>query len=621
MATTTSSAFVPSDPEAIYRRLRTILISSEDPYIKQAWQTALQNSTTERLLRTFVHAVEQAQYSIGRATEERHIDTALLESSIRAILRDMDVRAMRNIPAGLAVYVSRSSDASTTLVIPAFSQFTGGGKTFYTRYPIKFGVGERVAQARIYIGTIKNDSFVSTGEDFQVWLSPEDNFRVSDGREVYNGIEYSDLIVRVAGTPVRVTEYDQWWDMIKEADKAIKDTTTQDGRCQLTFGNGAYGYLPPANSVVQIQYITTDGSSDNSGVFSSNLTMMGNPSITAYPVTTGSGTSQTTAKIDGGADKIPASTYRKTGPLLYASAGTAVRRKSTQAWALNYPGVADALVLGQSKTNPTDRRYLNVLDVCLLKGGVGIDPDDYLMSAGEASGWTQYFNKRRPGVPGYLRFHAPVPSSPDIELVLECESYVTLALAEQAAQQAIENLYKYGPGTLRRTIMQSELYDSAKYATQGIRAVRMNGIGTDLVSYARAPTLSLLEESDVGSKISSGEYVFYVLSECTVYEGNVALTELSAPSNAMVYNAVGVANPTLAFTPVVGARGYKVYCRRPNTNTYNLVKQLDSHTHQFTLTPSDSFDPSEMPTNQPTAFRFPKLGNLKISAIYVDSEW
>lgn len=621
MTTTTSSAFVSSDPEAIYRRLRAIMISSEDPYIKQAWQIALQNSTAERLLRTFVRAVEQAQYSIGRATEERHIDTALLESSIRAILRDMDVRTMRNIPAGIAVYVSRSSDATTSEVVPAFSQLTGGGKTFYTRYPITFGVGERVAQARIYVGTIKNDSFISSGEDFQLWLSPEDNFRVSDGREVYKGIEYADLIVRVAGTPVRVTEYDQWWDMIKDTDKAVKDNTTQDGRCQLTFGNGAYGYLPPANSQVQIQYVTTEGSSDNSGIFSSNLVMIGNPAITAYPVTTGTGTTQTTAKVDGGADKVPVSTYRKTGPLLYASAGTAVRRKSTQAWALNYPGVADALVLGQSKTNPTDRRYMNVLDVCLLKGGVGIDPNDYQMSAGEASGWTQHFNKRRPGVPGYLRYHTPIPSSPDLELVLECESYVTLALAEQAAQQAIQSLFQYGPGTLRRTILLSELFDYAKYSTQGIRYVRMNGISTDLVSYARAPALSLLSESEVGAKLALGEYVFYVLSECTVYEGTVALTELSSASNAMVYNAIGNANPTLVFTPVVGARAYKVYCRRPNTNTYNLVKELDSHTHQFTLTPSDNFGPSEMPTNQPTAFRFPKLGNLKISAVYLDSEW
>lgn len=621
MTTTTSSAFVPSDPEAIYRRLRSIMVSSEDPYIKAAWATALKNSTAERLLRTFVRAVEQAQYSIGRATEERHLDTALLESSIRAILRDMDVRTMRNIPAGLNVYVSRSSDTSITEVIPAFSQFTGGGKTFYTRYPITFGVGERVVQARFYIGTVKNDSFVSDGSDFKVWLSPDGDFTVSDGRESYKGVEYSDILVRVAGTPVRVTEYDQWWDMIKDSDKAVKDGTTADGRCQLTFGDGSYGYKPPQNALVQIQYIVTNGSSDNSGTFQSNLVMLGNTNMTAYPVTTGSGTVQATAKVDGGADKVAASTYRKTGPLLYASAGNAVRRKSSQAWAINYPGVADALVLGQSKTNPNDRRYLNVLEVCILKGGEGIDPEDYKMSAAEASGWMAHFNKRRPNVPGLMVFREPIPSSPDIELVLECENYVTLALAESAALQAIQDLYQYGPGTLRRTITQSELFDVAKYSTQGIRIVRMNGVGTDLVTYARAPALSLYGESESGAKLSAGDYVFYVLSVCDVYEGSTAITELSAPSNALVYNATGAANPVISFTPQVGAKAYRVYCRKPNSDTYNQIAELDSRTYKLDIKPDMNFSGAEMPTSKPTAFRFPKLGNLKISAVYVSSEW
>lgn len=621
MTTTTSSAFTPSDPNSIYRRLHAILQSSEDPEIRRAWGTSLKQGTAERLLQTFVRAVEMSQYSIDRATEERHLDTAMLESSIRAILRDMDVRAMRKIPAGIDVYVSRSTDPSVSEVVPAFSQFTGGGKTLYSRYPIIFGAGESVVQARLYVGTIRTAAFTSSGQDFQEWLSPEGNFTVSDGRESHNGVEYSDTIVKVSGTPVRVSEHDQWWDMLQDSDKAVKDRTTSDGRCQLVFGDSKYGYLPPAGALVQVQYVVTNGAADNVGVFNSNMALVNNPSITAYPITVKVGGVIKTSSITGGANEIPADTYRKTGPLLFASSGSAIRRKTAQAWAVNYPGVADALVLGQSKVNPSDRRYMNVLQACILKGGEGIDPNDYTMSASEASGWLQHFNRRRPNVSGHIIFNSPIPSSPNLDIVLECMPYVTLALAEEAARQAITDLYAYKPGTLRGTILVSDLSDAAKYSTEGIKGVRHNGSINDLVTYARSPQLSLSGEPTDGDKVQAGEYVFYALSICEVYEGSELLVERSSPSNPIVYNAMGTSNPQLTIKPVVGAIGYEIYCRAPGSDTFNLIHTLDSKNYTFTLLPTTEFKSELMPKSQPTSFRFPKLGNLKITAVYVDSEW
>lgn len=621
MVTTTSAAFTPSDPNAIYRQLYSILQSSEDPHIRQVWGASVKQGTSDRLLQTFVRAVEMAQYSIDRATEERHLDTAMLESSIRAILRDMDVRTMRKIPAGLNLYVSRSTPTNVSRVIPAFSQFTGGGRTFYNRYPVQFGVGETVAPARFYVGTIRTETFISSGEDFQEWLSPEGNFTVSDGRESHRGVEYSDTIVKVAGTPVRVAEHDQWWDMLQDTDKAVRDRTTSDGRCQLVFGDSKYGYLPPAGANVQVQYVLTNGSADNSGIFNSNLIMISDSTITAYPVTSASGSTVPSASINGGANEIPADTYRKTGPLLFASAGTATRRKTAQAWAVNYPGVADALVLGQAKINPNDRRYMNVIQACILKGGDGIDPNDYTMSASDASGWLQHFNRRRPSVSGHVVFHSPVPSSPKLDIVLECMPYVTLALAEEAARQAIRDLYAYKPGTLRGTILLSDLTDSAKYSTQGIKGVRHNGQINDLVTYSRAPLLALSAEITTGQKAANGEYVFHVIAICDVYEGATLIEERSAPSNAIVYNANGTANPQVSFNPVVGAKRYEIYCRRPGTTTYNRVAELDSRTFEFTLTGQSTFSTTLMPMAQPVAFRFPKLGDLKVTAVYAENEW
>ena len=623
MPNTLSSAFTPADSDSIYRRLKVVMESAEDPDIRRVWQASLQQSTSERLLRTFVRAVEMALYSIDRSTEERHIDTALLESTIRAILRDMDVRAMRKIPAGLDVYISRSSATNVQLVIPAFSIFTGGGVTFYTRYPINFNIGETVVKARIYVGTIKFAQFESNGTDFQEWLSPEDSFKVSDGRESVKGIEYTDILVRVSGTPVRVTEYDQWWDMIAEEMKAVKDRTTIDGRCQLIFGDSQYGYKPALGTIVQIRYIVTNGSGDNVSTFSSNLVMTGNAAITAYPVFNSNNSQDEVYRlgINGGANEVPASTYRKTGPLLYSSAGTATRRKSAQAWAVNFPGIADALVLPQSKTDPNDRRLMNVKKVCLLKGGDGIDPNDYILSSSQASAWLQHFNKRRPHTVGHVIFYAPVPSSPKLDLVLECEPYVTLALVEEAARQALSDLFSYKPGSLRRTILLSELFDTAKYSAEGIKGVRHNGQINDLVTYARSPTISLANEAALNPSIAAGEYTFYVLAVCDVYNGANLISEKSAPSNPLVYGADGTRTPTIKWDGVVGATGYEIYCRFPSSTQYLQVATVNSKTFQFTMTPSVTSNGIVMPTTQPTQFRFPKLGELLISAVYAESEF
>lgn len=622
MTTTTSNAFVPSDPESIYRQLSVILQSSEDEAIRRVWGQAIKQSTTERLLRVIVRAVEMSQYAIDRSTEERHIDTALLESSVRSILRDLEVRAMRKIPAGINVYVSRSSNTNVSYTLPAFSTLSGGGKTFYTRYPIRFEVGETVVQARVYVGEIKTETFVSTGDTFQEWLSEIDSFKVSDGREVYKGVEYTDLMVTVSGIPIRVTEYDQWWDMVADNVKAVKDRTTIDGRCQLIFGDGTYGYLPPANSVVRVQYIVTNGSTDNGGGFDSTLSLVGGDStINAYPVSLGQGSSVQSARVDGGANEVPASTYRKTGPLLFASAGSAVRHKTSQAWAVSYPGIVDALVLGQSKTNPNDRRYMNVLKVCLLKGGDGIDQDDYIASSAEASGWLQHFNKRRSGVAGHIIFLAPIPSSPPLDIILECQPHVTLALAIESARQAITDLYKYKAGTLRGSILLSELFDSAKYSTEGIIGVRMNGGNTDIVTYARPPSLSLLSEAASDKPLVEGEYVFYVVSTCTVYEGTEKKVERSAPSNAVVVNATGTDAITLNYNPVVGGQSYEIFCRRPDSTTYNRIATMDNQTFSLEVNSDTVYESVLMPVDQPTAFRFPKLGELRIQAVYQDKEW
>lgn len=621
MVTTTSNAFTTSDPASIRRQLDTVLRSSNDPLIRNTWARALKIGTAERLLDTFVRAVEMTLYAIDRSREERHLDTAILESSIRTVLRDLEVRMMRKISAGINVYISRDTTTAVSLTVPAFSVWTGGGRQFYNRYPIKFEVGQTTVQARLYVGTIKMESFTSDGSDFQVWLSPEDKFVVSDGRESRDGIEYSDMRVFVSGVPVSVTDFDQWWDMRSADNKAVKDRTTIDGRCELVFGDSTYGYKPVAGSIVNIRYVLTNGSEDNAANFTSNILLSGSTSITAFPIATSEGNNIVTSKIDGGANQISADVYRKTGPLLFASAGMAIRSKSAMAWALNYPGIADALVLGQSKTKPNDRRYNNVLYACLLKGGEGISQDDYVASNAEAAGWLQHFNRRRPSVNGYVVFYTPVPSSPPISLVLECESYVDLALAELSATEAVKDRFKYTPNTLRGTILLSELFDVVKYSTKGIIGVRSLTIQNDLVSYSRAPTLNLSAETLASPALPNGEYVFFVLALCTVYDGSTATLERSAPSNAVVVNSNGTTNPTLSFNPVVGGEQYEIYCRTPGSEQYRRVAVLDRDTYSFTMTSTTPISTVQMPTEQELKFRFPKLGSLTIQAVYTNSEW
>lgn len=619
MTTTNSRAFVPNDPNALFRELRNGFSAADNPDIRQAWGTSLQTSTGEKILRSFVHALELAQFSIARVHEERHMDTALLDSSIRALLRDMDVRCSRKTPAGVDVYISRSSaDISTTRLIPALTTFTGGGKVMYNRYPITIPANERVVQARLYVGTIKLGSFVSTGEDFQEWLSPEDQFHVSDGRESINGIIYSDIIVACNGTPVQITETDQWWDMVKESDKKVKDRTTIDGKLQVVFGDDQYGYKPAAGSLVQIYYVVTNGASDNEGSFDSVIIVPSDTSITAYPITTGEGDNIVSSRLSGGSNEVGTDTYRKTGPLLFSTAGTVVRSKSANAWATNFPGVVDGLILNQAQSNPNDRRLMNVLKVCLLKGGKGINPNDYLLSAPEASAWLQQFSKVRPQTSGSVVFYPPSPSSPPLDLVMLCEPYVNLALAEATASQAIEDLFRYKTGSIRGTILKSELYDAIKYSTRGVTGVRSNNLTTDIVTYSRAPISYLGQDHTTGGILPLGDYTYYVVAICDVYNGTTLIEERSNPSIGIIINTNGTSNPSITFDPVVGAKRYEVYGRAiGNPRLAVLGANVYSFKDSSSVTPSTSVFLS---FDSPTMFRFPKLGVLKLRASYKTSE-
>ena len=64
------------------------------------------------------------QLSIEKAVQESIIDTAVLDSSIYGITRMLGVKIQRRIPANVPVLLSNTISTTTTLEIPAYTQFT-----------------------------------------------------------------------------------------------------------------------------------------------------------------------------------------------------------------------------------------------------------------------------------------------------------------------------------------------------------------------------------------------------------------------------------------------------------------------------------------------------------------
>jgi hypothetical protein len=385
---------------------------------------------------------------------------------------------------------------------------------------------------------------------------------------------------------------------------AVQDQTLSDGSAYFVFGDGTYGYRPTSSDVVAITYCVVNGAEDNEPLFEDAL------SLTNYPTLTVTNTTG----IHGGSNQTPTASFKKVGPQLFAAQNRAVTKPDYDALASTYPGVIDAVVLGQSLYAPNDRRFMNVQRVIALKGGEGIDPNNYLLSPSEFAQFDAYLKMHRNDNLTTQRIN-PVPAAPPIDITAICASYVDLSLAEEAIRQAIGMLFAYRYGTLRSTKYLSNISDAALYATSGIKSIKLNQPLNDIVSVPTAPDVSIVQTS---GSLAAGTYNYAVVALCNVYNNTTLISERSAPSSRLSVQLAASGGATILWDAVPSATNYLIFGRGVGASSMGLLATVPSTALSYTDTGVDVPNMTDLLSlsSMPNTVRFPKLGQLTVRAIY-----
>lgn len=340
------SAIKPSY-EAILYQLQAELAT------KQSWNEFSASGGGETLIEFVAALGAMLQTSIERANQENFPDTATSPAAIYLSAIRNGVRLTRKRPSRTRANLTYGSLAGAT--IPALTQFSVNGVPFFNRTAVVFPAGTtQVFDVDLYQGTIETDAKTSSGEPYQRFEIGNSDFAIAD----------EDVYIKVGVGNQVYTRVTDGLAAHAATDYVFMDRTTQYGNVELEFGNGVFGRLPANAAVINFKYATTLGSRGN--ISQSHLSV----NASDYPLLSG----ETTIQAEGGDDQRSPAYYRVVAPTIYARKGRAVTREDMEAAALEYPGVLDAVMLGQKDTKPNDVRYQNVVTAILLTETSWSDP-------------------------------------------------------------------------------------------------------------------------------------------------------------------------------------------------------------------------------------------------------
>ncbi len=387
---------------------------------KPSWSDTITAGVGQTISEMIATATTFNQLSIEKGVQESIIDTAVLDSSIYGITRMLGVKIQRRIPGGCTAKISCPISATTTLTIPAYTQLQLSGFNYFNRTPIIIpasanwsantvysltntvypitvngytyvcttagtsgttepvwplvtngtvtdgtavwtlnSVGTANVLATIYEGQISSLSFTTSGVPFQIFEFGNSDFSISN----------VDINVTVTSPGGAVVSYENAVDTngllvglweYTSSDAVFEETTNAAGNVEIKFGNGTFGQLPLPNSNVTVSFVTTNGQEGNSNLNGQAII------CPAFPTITGIATSSTSQ----GTDQLSAFDYKNLGPGLFAAKRRAVTPQDYASIATTYPGVIDAIFLGQSVFQPTNLAYMMNVQAILLTNTV-----------------------------------------------------------------------------------------------------------------------------------------------------------------------------------------------------------------------------------------------------------
>lgn len=504
------------------------------------WKDLLPTATGQAAI-DFVAAIgDLDQYSIEHAYKESFLD-ARKNSSLYAIAKLLGIRLARRTPSSATVNLSRT-DTAGTLTIPAYTEFNGSGTTLFNRSPIVFNIGVTSLAVQLFEGSVKTVSALSDGTDFQLFVTSDLDFSVSD----------VDVAVSVSGIPIEVKR-DGLWNLKGKA--AVQDLTYNRGEMVLLFGNSEYGLKPALNTPIAFRYAVTQGASGNNASFSGQ-----NVNCTTFPQIEGVSVSG----LVGGGDQRDATFYRRFGPQLFSSSGRANTEEEYRAEAVNFPSVIDAFVVGQRKLSPADNRFMNLVRVSLLRNSTWGTP--------QFGAFTRYYEARTM-FPVRFYFEDPVPVPVNVSANIYCRLEGDLTEIQVAVEAALKELFAARVGIIGQNFFKSDIYEAIRLASPNIEF-------TELL----APT------SDVYPmfQVNKAPRVTHMPGAGTLTAGVVAYAvTVVTPGGETLADNIGTQNVTdgsaakIEWDAVPGALGYKVYGRTFPSGA-RLIASLGPNVSSFT---------------------------------------
>lgn len=518
---------------------------------KANWAPLLPTQTASLLIEGVAAATAFLQTGVQNSFEETFPQTARMPSSLRASARRLGVRLTRKAPAQTRVRLTRAT-AATSVLIPEFSAFQAPGVSLFNRSAILFPVGTLSAEFDLYEGFITQVSYTGQGADSQMIVVSVPGFTISN----------MDVRVTVSGRPLQVVTDGIWHYPITNSgdpNYVVSDNTLPTGELLLEFGNTQFGMIPQRGAQILVSYAVTNGTSGNNVQFE-------NQRIT-YSANGVEFTGSALTPLTGGTDELDAEQYRDS-PLIYASYERAVAIPDMPAIATKYPGVVDAIFLGQKDIAPNLKEFMNVVYTYVL------------MDTGSQISATQYTDFLKWWQPRSMPLEYVRQTAKQIAVDVAGTIYITgqgdpdSILAK--ARAAVAKLFTARQGYLGRDLYVDDLIDSIRTSDPYVDHVTLTSPTADVICKINAPQAPTVTPA-TGGTLPNGTYIYSVSAVSNLSP----VQETFASVNGAV-TLTGTNNAArIKWNAVAGAVQYKVYGRTASQEMFLLATVSASSALEF----------------------------------------
>lgn len=539
---------------------------------KDSWRGNIDSSVGETLIEMIAAVGASNEAKIRRARQDVIPETATSDRGIYSLADFQGVRLTRRIPGSCTVLLT-STVAQT---LPPFSSFEGGGTSFFNRLPIIF-VANIPQTVTLYQGSIVVKNATGIDEDYQLFLSTEDKFLVSD----------IDVQVKINSFVLK-RSLDGVWTL--KFTKGFVDRTLPDGKLLIQFGNGFYGSRPSVNDSIQLTYAVTLGKDAN------RLTLLTNRiSSSGYSTISGAFTSNLT----GGTNEKEAVVYKNVASPTFGTFGSAVNRSQYINIAFQYPGVVDVATFAQREVNPTALEWMNLFKIVLLTSTV--------WTAAQKKVFLAFMNEKTM-YSGRFFLADPVAVPVNLSIRVYCYNWGDTGAVNIAVQAAITNLFAIRSGSLNYDFYLSDIRAAVQKADPSIEYFEILSPSTDVIVSSRSVDYPVLAEVAAGGTLPASFYFYSVAVQTSAGIVTTKFWEFIQTTGAT--SAV-----KLTWDPIPGALNYFVYGRTSSSPVPGLIATvapaLTTYTDTGAVVPG-----LPPPTQNTSTVQYSTLGTLTVNVLY-----